>query len=148
MVSGSQPFVFPPSNRRGRPKSKNAEWEDPSVEGAPFDYNAIADIFYFDVESIGNLEPDTVVQLGIKVLQQKLAAVIQELTGDESGAGADGYEPKSPTNGMGADYGMDHGFTTPFGGPGAGASGGGASAWGGAATPFGATPYGQGGWAA
>ena len=126
-----------------RPKSKNAEWEDPPVEGAPFDYHAKPETFYFDVESVGNLEPDIVVQQGIKVLQQKLAAVIQELTGDESGRGADGYEPKSPTTGTGGpDYGMDHGFTTPFGG------GGGASAWGGAATPYGATPYGQSGWAA
>ena len=127
----------------GRPKSKNAEWEDPSVEGAPFDYNAVPEAFYFDVESIGSLEPDAIVQQGIKVLQQKLAAVIQELTGDEGDRGvngADGYEPKSPVNGTGgADYGMDHGFATPFGGGG----GGGASSWGGMATP-----YGQSGWAA
>lgn len=102
--------------------------------------------FYYDVESIGNLEPDAVVHQGIKVLQQKLAAVIQELTGDVGGGRpGDDYEPRSPTNGIdggGADYNMEQGYTTPYGG------GGGASAWGGGATPYGATPYGNSGWAA
>ena len=115
------------------------------MEGAPFDYNAEPNTFYFDVESIGNLEPDVIVQQGIKVLQQKLAAVIQELTGDDGGRDADGYEPREPGAGPGGEYGMDGGYTTPFG-----AGGGGASAWGGgAATPYGATPYGQNtGWGA
>ena len=147
MVSPSPVYLPSAAKFSSRPKSKNADEEDPPVEGAPFDYNAVPDVFYFDVESIGNLEPDTVVQQGIKVLQQKLAAVIQELTGDDGGRDgvADGYEPKSPVTGTGgADYGMDHGFATPFGG----AGGGGASVWGGAATPYGATPYGQSGWAA
>lgn len=102
--------------------------------------------FYFEVESIGNLEPDAIIQQGIKVLQQKLAAVIQELTGDErngiNGDGVDGFGgPRSP-DGMhgGGDYPMDQGYTTPY------VNGGGASAWGGGATPYGATPYGQNGW--
>ena len=129
-----------------RPKSKNTDWEDGPMEGAPFDHSAVPNTFYFDVESIGNLEPDTIVQQGIKVLQQKLAAVLQDLTGDDGAAvrGNDDYEPRSPgMNGTnGGDYAMEHGFTTPYGG------GGGTSAWGGGATPYGATPYGQGtnGW--
>lgn len=104
--------------------------------------------FYFEVESIGNLEPDAIIQQGIKVLQQKLAAVIQELTGDErngiNGDGVDGFGgPRSPDGMHGAgDYPMDQGYTTPY------VNGGGASAWGGGATPYGATPYGQNGWAA
>ena len=95
------------------------------------------------MESIGNLEPDAVVQQGIKVMQQKLAAVIQELTGDEGRGGGDEYEPRSPgvdgaMNGMAVDDYVDAGYTTPFGG------GGGVSAWGGGGqTPYGATPYGQ-----
>ena len=104
--------------------------------------------FYFEVESVGNLEPDAIIQQGIKVLQQKLASVIQELTGDErngmNGDGVDGFGgPRSPDgiNG-GGDYAMDQGYTTPY------VNGGGASAWGGGATPYGATPYGQNGWAA
>jgi DNA-directed RNA polymerase II subunit RPB3 len=134
-----------------RPKSKNATWEEPPLEGAAFNYDAVPDSFYFAVESIGNLDPDSVVQQGIKALQQKLAAVIQELTGDEPRGGGDDYEPRSPGlgggigGGAGAEFAVDHGYTTPYG------NGGATSAWGGAggATPYGATPYGQNnGWGA
>ncbi|MCJ1400285.1 45 kDa subunit of RNA polymerase II [Xylographa trunciseda] len=131
------------------PKSKNAEWEEPPLEGAPFNYDAQPSEFYFDVESIGNLEPDAVIQQGIKVMQQKLAAVIQELTGDEGRGGEVEYEPRSPgamNGGAAGDYGggIEGGYTTPYG------NGGNASAWGGGGqTPYGATPYGQNnGWAA
>ncbi|KAI9796592.1 MAG: 45 kDa subunit of RNA polymerase II [Candelina submexicana] len=130
------------------PKSKNADEEDLPQEGEPFDYDAQPSRFYFEVESIGNLEPDTVVQQGIKVLQQKLAAVIQELAGGDEGQNgvngdtADAYNgPRSPdaVDG-GGGYAMDQGYTTPYMN-----GGGAASAWGGAggATPYGATPYGQ-----
>lgn len=120
-------------------------------------------LFYFDVESVGSLEPDAIIQQGIKVLQQKLAAVIQELTGAGDGGARglngdamamdmNGYGagPRSPDmNGVGLggrDYDMDHGYTTPFVNGGGG--GGGASAWGGGGgtTPYGATPYGQNGY--
>lgn len=93
---------------------------------------------------MGNLEPDAVIQQGIKVLQQKLAAVIQDLAeGDGSTNvmnGADGYvASRSPDTGLnGAGWQEQGGFTTPY------ANGGQASAWGGGSqTPFGATPYGQ-----
>lgn len=82
---------------------------------------------------------------GVKVLQQKLAEVIGELTGGDRGGmdGAYGGGPRSPdlNGGAGTAYGggMDQGYTTPYGGP-----GGNASVWGGAATPFGAQPYGGG----
>ena len=119
------------------PKSKNAAWDEPPQEGEPFNYDAAPTKFYFEVESIGNLEPDAVVQQGIKVMQQKVAAVIQELTGDEGRNGD--YAMRSPdgmNGGMGNEYSMDQGYTTPF------VNGGGQSAWGGGMTPFGATPYG------
>lgn len=80
-------------------------------------------------------------QQGVKVLQQKLAAVIDELTGgaDRNMGGMDTFGGRTPDmNGNGTAYGggMDQGFTTPYGG-------GGGSVWAGAATPFGAQPYGQ-----
>jgi DNA-directed RNA polymerase II subunit RPB3 len=77
------------------------------------------------------------------VLQQKLAAVIQDLTeGDVPTNGMGGADhftaSRSPNAGMnGAGWQDQGGFTTPYGN-------GGASSWGGGAqTPFGATPYGQ-----
>jgi DNA-directed RNA polymerase II subunit RPB3 len=125
-----------------RPKSKYAEWEDPPQSGDVFDYDAAPSRFYFEVESAGNLEPDAIIQQGIKVLQQKLAAVIQDLTDGEGGSNgldADAYAPQSPGAGInGSGWNDQAGFTTPYG------NGGQASAWGGGAqTPFGATPYGQ-----
>lgn len=82
-------------------------------------------------------------------MQEKLAAVIKDLTeGANGGAAADYDGPRSPDMNIdtGAAAGWDQGgYTTPFGN---GATGG--SGWGqtGAATPYGATPYGQngGGW--
>ncbi|MCJ1459795.1 45 kDa subunit of RNA polymerase II [Mycoblastus sanguinarius] len=127
------------------PKSRNAKWEEEPQDGEPFNYNAIPTQFFFELESIGNLEPDAVVQQGIKVMQQKLAAVLQELAGDDTrngDAGGDGFGGQEP-DGMqaGGEYGIDPGYTTPYL-----ANGGQTSAWGGAATPYGATPYGQNGW--
>jgi len=126
------------------PKSKNAAWEEAPQEGEPFDYDAMPEKYYFEVESVGNLEPDAIIQQGIKVMQQKLAAVLQELTGDEGrngvSDGVDGFGgPRSPDGMNGA--GFDQGYTTPY-------VNGGGSVWGGGTTPYGATPYGQNGWAA
>jgi DNA-directed RNA polymerase II subunit RPB3 len=102
--------------------------------------------FYFEVESIGNLEPDAIIQQGIKVMQQKLAAVIQDLTEGDGRANNGGYDaPQSPDTGMNGGGWQDPGYATPYGNT--------ASAWSGgagAATPYGATPYGQNhgnGWA-
>jgi len=124
------------------PKSKYAAWEDPPQEGEPFDYDAVPSRFYFEVESVGNLESDTVIQQGIKVLQQKLATVIQDLTeGDGMANGivdVDNFGPRSPENGLNGGGWEDQGYTTPYG------NGGQGSTWvQGAATPYGATPYGQ-----
>jgi len=127
-----------------RPVSHNAGWEHAAPPDQPFDYDAQPNNFYIDIESIGNLEPDMVVQQGIVVLQRKLASVISALSGtgdidhnggmggeDEDMMGVrspDAYEPPE---------GIDGGFTA--------YANGGASAWGAsAATPYGATPYGGG----
>ena len=130
-----------------RPISQNAAWEHAAAPDQPFDYDAQPSNFYLDVESIGNLDPDMIIQQGIIVLQRKLASVISSLSGTGEGDGTgmmggdeddmmgmrspDAYEPPE---------GIDGGFT-------AYANGGAASAWGAsAATPYGATPYGQGGY--
>lgn len=126
-----------------RPKSKNAEKEEPPQEGQPFDYDAQPDPIYFNLESAGGMEPDAIVQQGIKVLQQKLATVIHNLTegeGDHNNATAtaafDG-EPQSPQYNNTEGW-QDGGYTTPYGG-------GNQSTWGGAGggTAYGSTtPYG------
>lgn len=126
---------FRPTNKR------NAEYDEPQLEGEPFNFDAVPNRFFFNVETVGGLEPDVIMQQGIKVLQQKLAAVIQELTGGEDRGGADdgfGGARSPDMNGAGG-YGVDQGYTTPY------QAGGSASAWGGAQTPYGATPYGNSG---
>ena len=146
-----------------RPKSRNSEWEEPPQESEPFNYNATPSQFYISLESIGNIDPDSCVQQSIKVMQQKLAAVLQELAGGGgAGAGGDdldgfGDNPRSPgagglngasvVGGLGGAGGQTvyeppDGFTTPYANPGA------TSAWGGGATPYGAaaTPYRTNGW--
>ena len=127
---------------RHRPKSKYAEWEDPPAEGEPFDYDAVPNRFYFEVETSGCMDPDLIVQGGIRTLQQKIGALLKGLDprkygGDEP---ADFDGPRSP------DMNMDGG-TTPWGGDGGGgftAYGNNTAYGGGGATAYGQTPYGQG----
>jgi len=126
------------------PLTENAKLEDAPQDGEPFNYQAAPSQFFYGLESVGNLEPDAVVQQGIKVMQQKLAAVLQELAGNDANGGADGFGgPEADGMQDGQEYGADQGYTTPYVG-----GGGATSAWGGGATPYGATPYGSGqnGW--
>ncbi|KAL2117242.1 hypothetical protein VTJ04DRAFT_9410 [Mycothermus thermophilus] len=121
------------------PPSEYAAWEEPPQEGEPFDYDAVPNRFYFNVETAGPLPPDVIISEGIKVLQQKLAGLIHELA--DEGSGANGG-PRSPEYGAGAAMdGFNGGYTTPFGN-----AAGNQSAWGGAGgtTPYGTTPYGAG----
>ncbi|KAF2752880.1 RNA polymerase II subunit 3 [Pseudovirgaria hyperparasitica] len=124
---------------------RNAAFEEPVAENDSFDFNKQPTRFYFNVETVGSLEPDVVMQQGIKVLQQKLAGVIQELNGasgdQEMGYNDGGRTPDGAPNGYG---GADQGFNTPYGGHNSvwGGAGGGAAGAGGT-TPYGATPYGQ-----
>ncbi|KAJ5168522.1 uncharacterized protein N7482_004116 [Penicillium canariense] len=123
------------------PISENAAWEPANNPDQPFDYDAEPTTFYFDVESIGNLEPDMIIQQGITALQLKLATTVSVLSGegedghaggpddaDMMGAGdPDAYEPPEGIDGNLTSYGN-----------------GVAGAWGASAqTPYGATPYGQ-----
>ncbi|PNS16766.1 hypothetical protein CAC42_4730 [Sphaceloma murrayae] len=138
------------------PESKNATWEEPAREGEEFNYDAEPEKFYINLESTGVLPPDQILHSGIRVLQEKLATVIQELqhtssTNLNETNGMINGGPRSPDmmdTGNGTAYGGgtaygDPGYTTPGYGAGAG------SAWGGGAqggtTPFGATPYGRSG---
>ncbi|KKA27115.1 hypothetical protein TD95_005197 [Thielaviopsis punctulata] len=127
------------------PKSKYAEWEEPPNPDEPFDYDAVPDKFYFEVEGVGTLEPNEIIQNGIEVLQKKLAEVLHGLTGreneDEDMAG--GYEngPRSPDLNMDNSHPWnDQGYTTPYGGSGNGNQ----SVWGSATTPYGQS--GNSGW--
>ncbi|KAK3397062.1 DNA-directed RNA polymerase II 33 kDa polypeptide [Sordaria brevicollis] len=122
------------------PPSEYADWEEPPQEGEPFDYDAVPNRFYFNVETAGPIPPDAIVTEGIKVIQQKLAGLIHELT--ESDGGDGGYNgPRSPGYNEGGDNWNDQGSFTPYG------NGGNQSSWGGqgGATPYGTTPYGGGG---
>ncbi|KAK3344148.1 DNA-directed RNA polymerase [Lasiosphaeria hispida] len=130
------------------PPSEYADWEEPPQEGERFDFNAVPDRFYFNVETAGNIPPDAIVTEGIKVIQQKLASMIHDLGETEGGENGDYNGPRSPEYNGGGDGWQDQGFTTPYG------NGGNQSAWGGGAggtTPYGTTPYGgagagNGGW--
>ncbi|KAF2154126.1 RNA polymerase II subunit 3 [Myriangium duriaei CBS 260.36] len=145
------------------PESKNASWEEPPRDGEEFDYDAEPNQFYMNLESTGVLPPDQILHSGIRVLQQKLATVIQELQHSGTGtnlndaSGANGYAgPRSPdlmdaagsgtAYGAGTSYG-DNGYTTPGYNAGAGSAwgGGGGAAGQGGQTPYGATPYGRSG---
>ncbi|PNY27668.1 DNA-directed RNA polymerase II subunit RPB3 [Tolypocladium capitatum] len=131
------------------PKSKYAEWEEPPQEGEPFNYDATPDRFYFEVETSGTMEPDQIVQGGIRALQQKIGALLKGLDPRKYGgeeAEADG--PRSPD--MNVDGGttpwQDQGYTTPYGGNMTAYGGGNTSYGGGAGTSYGGgnTSYGGG----
>ncbi|KAJ5826236.1 DNA-directed RNA polymerase dimerization [Penicillium riverlandense] len=120
------------------PVSDNAAWEPPSNSDQPFDYDAEPNTFYLDVESIGNLEPDMIIQQGIVTLQRKLATTVSYLSGEGEGHG--GAEDADMMGAGDADYEPPEGIDGNLTSYGTGA----ASAWGASAqTPYGATPYGQ-----
>ena len=122
-----------------RPQSRNATWEDPPLEGAPFDYRAEPNTFYFDVESVGIVEPDMIVRKGLNILQQKLAEVFSTLQGGQDGKEDGDYSPVVNGSSGANDQMAVDGAYTPYG-----QGGGSGSAWGGGGTtPYGATPYGQ-----
>lgn len=132
------------TNLKYRPKDEERINLDggPANPDEPFDYDAVPTRFFYDVETVGGLDPDQIVCQGIKMLQTKLASIIHELQGGVGGVdGMDLGGAQSPTMG-GYGGGVDGGYTTP--------GYGGASQWGGAGgaaqggtTPYGATPYGQ-----
>lgn len=86
------------------------------------------------------MEPDQIVESGIRVLQQKIGGLLKSLDprkyGGDDAAEFDG--PRSPDMNMDGGttpWGQDGGYTTPYGGN--------ATAYGGGMTAYGTTPYGQ-----
>lgn len=103
------------------------------------------------------MEPDQIVQGGIRALQQKIGALLKGLDprkyGGEEPAEFDG--PRSPDMNMdgGTTPWQDGGYTTPYGGNmtayggGNTSYGGNNTAYGGGAAGYGSTtPYGQSSW--
>jgi DNA-directed RNA polymerase II subunit RPB3 len=140
--------------------AKNGEWEDPPQEGEPFNYNAEPDKFYIDLEGTGVMPPDEILHSGIKVLQNKLAGIIRDLSDDgRDGVNAFGGGPGAALNGGGGFSPADpmsngaqsaYGAGTAYGGVdpmyGGGTAYGGTTAYGntsvyGQATPYGQRPY-------
>lgn len=113
-ISGRRAF----HTDRSRPVSHNAAWEHAAPPDQPFDYDAQPNNFYIDVESVGVLEPDMIIQQGITVLQRKLASVISALsgTGDGDHNGVMGGEDEDMMGVRSPDAyeppeGIDGGFT-------------------------------------
>ncbi|KAI9482319.1 RNA polymerase II subunit 3 [Coemansia sp. RSA 989] len=71
------------------PLSKNAEEEKEADPDAPFDFKAEPTTFYFNVETVGSLDPQQVVLTATRVLQEKLVGLQLALEEDQNpGAGA------------------------------------------------------------
>ncbi|CAN3373507.1 hypothetical protein DIURU_001506 [Diutina rugosa] len=83
------------------PRSENCEWEEAPNPDAPFDYKAVPQNFYMDVETVGVLPPDEVFLKAIEVLQMKLAGISVELNKDS----------------VEANDAANHGGFTTYGGP-------------------------------
>lgn len=114
------------------PASKNAGWEDPPQEGQNFAFDVEPERFYVTLEGTGVMPPDGVLHSGIATLQQKLAAVIRQLSattdsGHEIDTGANGRDdgmsgmspPDQGVNGGGTAYGARtpaYGQQTAYGG--------------------------------
>lgn len=62
------------------PHSKNCEYEDPPNENDSFDYNAVANTFYMNVETVGSISSDQVIIRGIDTLQKKVAGILLALS--------------------------------------------------------------------
>lgn len=123
---------------------RNASWEgEDTAADAAFDPDAVPGAFFFDVEGVGTLEPDQIVQEGIKVLQNKLALVIQGLTGKKNDKQVNGDEAAGRATPF-AQEPVYEGNQTSYGGYAAGANTAYGGAAGGGATSYG-TPYGAAG---
>ncbi|KAI9499837.1 RNA polymerase II subunit 3 [Coemansia spiralis] len=78
------------------PLSKNALEEQERDPSAPFDYKAEPTTFYFNVETIGCLDPQEVVTKATRVLQEKLGGLQLALDEDQApdaAANVDDGEP-------------------------------------------------------
>ncbi|CDK25071.1 unnamed protein product [Kuraishia capsulata CBS 1993] len=108
------------------PASSNRDWEEPPVPDAKFDYAAKPDKFYFNVETVGSLKPNEVVNKGIIELQNKIANIVMELrqfdrsrNGQANGSGAEtnygGETNYGTAYAANTDYGNGTGGLTNYG---------------------------------
>lgn len=99
--------------------------------------------FYLDVESVGSLPPDEILQQGIKYLQEKLAAVIDTFNSKNETADGfpDGVRSPGQDYALGGMGGGGAGYETPYGAGQDGRTPYGAGGFGGS-TPYGNAPNG------
>jgi DNA-directed RNA polymerase II subunit RPB3 len=95
-------YWFEEDAKKEWPRSKNADWEEAPLEGAPFNYTAEPDKFYFDLEAVGQIPPNEVMAQSITYLQQKLAVVLRELEKDGQEAQFEAINGGDPYGGMNA----------------------------------------------
>ncbi|KAJ2746812.1 RNA polymerase II subunit 3 [Coemansia sp. BCRC 34301] len=89
-------YWFEKSVKNEWPLSKNAEEEMENDPDAPFDFKAEPTTFYFNVETVGCLKPQSLVYMATRVLQEKLGGLQLALDEDqnpESNANMDDAEP-------------------------------------------------------
>lgn len=104
------------------------------------------------------MEPDQIVQGGIRALQQKIGALLKGLDpkkygGEEAGEFDGPRSPDMNMDGGGTTPWQDGGYTTPYGGNmtsyggnNTAYGGGNNTAYGGGSGAYGTTPYGQSSW--
>lgn len=112
-------FWYEESVEEEWPKSKNCEFEEAPNKDAPFDYKAVPNKFYINVETVGSLTPEEVVTRGITVLQKKIAGIVAELDKDSTNRDDAGtaYSQRAPATqwGNNSQYGPSQ-YETQYGG--------------------------------
>ncbi|KAJ2002645.1 RNA polymerase II subunit 3 [Coemansia sp. RSA 2322] len=89
-------YWFEKSIKDEWPLSKNADEEMENDPDAPFDFTAEPTTFYFNVETVGSLHPQNLVDMATRELQGKLGALQLALEEDQnpvSNANMDDGEP-------------------------------------------------------
>ncbi|KAJ2031415.1 RNA polymerase II subunit 3 [Coemansia sp. RSA 922] len=77
-------YWFEKSVKNEWPLSKNAEEEMENDPDAPFDFKAEPTTFYFNVETVGSLKPQSLVYMATRVLQEKLGGLQLALDEDQN----------------------------------------------------------------
>ena len=116
------------------PLSSNAAFEQPPDPSAPFDYEAVPQTFYYNVEGVGSVPVKDVVEQGLDILINGLASIVlavnRETGADEDVMEGDGIVDPQMDGGMNGyhdqgGYGQD-----PYAQGGGGGWGGNQGGWG------------------
>ncbi|KAJ2556899.1 RNA polymerase II subunit 3 [Coemansia sp. RSA 1933] len=89
-------YWFEKSIKEEWPLSKNAMEEQENDPNAPFDFKAEPTTFYFNVETIGSLEPQSVISTATRVMQEKfgdLQVALDTPQDQDANANMDDGEP-------------------------------------------------------